>query len=256
MASEQTPDITLYTTQTPNGIKISITLEELGLPYKVHKIDISKNTQKEPWFLAINPNGRIPALTDSSFPDGAPIHLFESGSIMQYLVSRYDPGHKISFAPGTREFYEMNNWLFFQNAGVGPMQGQANHFTRYAPDIFEYGISRYQNETRRLYGVLDKHLKDNNADYLVGNKCTIADISHWGWVAAAGWAGVEIDEFPALKAWEERMAQREGVEKGRHVPDRHGIKDLLKDKKKMEEHAAEARKWVQAGMKDDAKKEK
>ncbi|KAF2738723.1 glutathione S-transferase [Polyplosphaeria fusca] len=252
MASQE-PNIDLYTTQTPNGIKISMTLEELGLPYNVHKIDISKNTQKEPWFLEINPNGRIPALTDT-FTDGKKIRLFESGSIMQYLVSRYDPEYKLSFPPGTREHYEMTNWLFFQNAGVGPMQGQANHFTRYAPSQIEYGINRYQNETRRLYGVLNQHLSSNSYDYIMGTKCTIADIAHWGWVASAGWAGIDIDEFPAVKAWEERMAARPGIEKGRHVPDPHKIKDLLKDKAKMEEHAANARKWVQAGMASDAKK--
>jgi len=123
----QDSDIVLYTTQTPNGIKISILLEELGLPYKTHKIDISKNTQKEDWFRAINPNGRIPALTDT-FEDGQMIRLFESGSIMHYLVDRYDPEYKMSFPKGTREYYEMNNWLFFQNSGVGPMQGQASRF--------------------------------------------------------------------------------------------------------------------------------
>lgn len=112
MSEQQQPDITLYTTQTPNGIKISITLEELGLPYSVHKIDMTKNEQKSPEFLEVNPNGRIPALTDA-FTDGKPIRLFESGSIMQYLVARYDTEYKISFPPGTREFYEMNNWLFF-----------------------------------------------------------------------------------------------------------------------------------------------
>ncbi|RMX95001.1 hypothetical protein D0867_13649, partial [Hortaea werneckii] len=177
MSSES--DIHLYTTQTPNGIKISILLEELGLPYQHTKIDISKNTQKEPWFLAINPNGRIPALTDK-FTDGQPIRLFESGSIMQYLVARYDTSHTLSFPAGSREAVEMTNWLFFMNAGVGPMQGQANHFTRYAPEQIPYGVNRYQNETRRLYGVLDKHLADSKAEYLVGNKCSIADIAHWG----------------------------------------------------------------------------
>lgn len=110
----RTPDIHLYTTQTPNGIKISITLEELGLPYKVTKIDISKNTQKEPWFLAINPNGRIPALTDT-FSDGKTINLFESGGIMQYLVDEYDTEHKISYPRGTREYYEVNNWVCWYN---------------------------------------------------------------------------------------------------------------------------------------------
>ncbi|XPS81309.1 Glutathione transferase [Ascochyta lentis] len=251
--SSQESDIVLYTTQTPNGIKISITLEELGLPYKVEKIDISKNTQKEDWFLAINPNGRIPALTDK-FTDGQTINLFESGSIMQYLVERYDTEYKISHPKGSREWYEMNNWLFFQNAGLGPMQGQANHFNRYAPEHIEYGVNRYTNETRRLYSVLDKHLASDKRPYLTGEKCTIADISHWGWVAAAGWAGVEIEDYPNLKAWEERMAERSGVEKGRHVPDPHKIKELLKDKAKMEQYAAESRKWVQAGMKADAEK--
>ncbi|KAF2787922.1 glutathione S-transferase [Melanomma pulvis-pyrius CBS 109.77] len=254
MASEE-PSIILYTTQTPNGIKISITLEELGLPYKVEKIEISKNTQKEPWFLKINPNGRIPALTDK-FSDGQQINLFESGSIMQYLVSRYDKDYKISYPEGTREWYEMNNWLFFQNAGVGPMQGQANHFTRYAPETIPYGVNRYQTETRRLYSVLDTHLSSTSSPYLTGSKCTIADISHWGWVASAGWAGIDIDSFPALKAWEERMLARPAVEKGRHVPDPHTIKKLLGDKKEMEKHAAEAREWVQKGMKEDAEKHK
>jgi len=247
------PDIHLYTTQTPNGIKISITLEELGLPYEFTKIDISKNTQKEAWFLAINPNGRIPALTDT-FADGKTINLFESGSIQQYLVDQYDTENKISYPRGTREYYETNNWLFFLNAGVGPMQGQANHFTRYAPEHIEYGINRYQNEARRLYKVLDIHLKESSSGYLVGDRCTIADIAHYGWIASAFWAGVDITEFPALQAWEERMAARPGVQKGMDVPEPHRMKELKKDPQKMKEHAEQARVWVQAGMKDDAKK--
>ncbi|XHF97653.1 hypothetical protein AWENTII_001230 [Aspergillus wentii] len=205
------------------------------------------------WFLKINPNGRIPALTDT-FSDGQSIRLFESGGILQYLVEQYDPEHKISFPTGTREHYEMNNWLFFQNAGVGPMQGQANHFSRYAPERIEYGVNRYVNETRRLYSVLDAHLAASKSGYLVGDHISIADISHWGWVAAAGWAGVDIDEFPHLKAWEDRMAARDGVEKGRHVPSRHTIKDLLKDKAQVDKHAAESRAWIQQGMKEDSKK--
>jgi glutathione S-transferase len=134
------------------------------------------------------------------------------------------------------------------------MQGQANHFSRYAPEHIEYGVKRYVNETRRLYGVLNTHLAKSTSSYLVGDKCTIADIAHWGWIASAGWAGVDIDEFPHLKAWEERMAARPGVEKGRHVPDRHTIKDLLKDPEKMKEHAEKSRAWVQQGMAADAKK--
>ncbi|KAK5685171.1 Glutathione S-transferase 2 [Elasticomyces elasticus] len=254
MSSEK-PEIHLYTTQTPNGIKISITLEELDLKYEWTKIDISKNTQKEQWFLDINPNGRIPALTDT-FTDGKLIRLFESGSIMQYLVDRYDTDNKISFAHGTREHIEMTNWLFFMNAGVGPMQGQANHFSRYAPEQIEYGINRYQNETRRLYGVLDRHLADTKAEYLVGGKCTIADIAHWGWISAAGWAGINIDDFPNLKAWENRMWDRPAVQKGANIPDPYKMKELLADKEKMERHAAQSREWVQQGMREDAEKNK
>jgi glutathione S-transferase len=112
-----------------------------------------------------------------------------------------------------------------------------DHFTRYAPETVPYGITRYQNETKRLYSVLDKHLSEKKSPYLVGDKCTIADIAHWGWVAAAGWAGVDIDEFPALKAWEDRMAEREGVAKGKDVPEPFTIKERMKDKKWIEETA-------------------
>ena len=247
-------NIHLYTAQTPNGIKISITLEELGLPYTVHKIEMSKNEQKSPEFLAINPNGRIPAITDT-FSDGQTIRIFESGSIMQYLVEQYDQEeHKISYPSGTRESYEVNSWLFFMNAGVGPMQGQANHFFRYAPEKIAYGVSRYQNETRRLYGVLEKQLASSKSGYLVGDKCTIADIAYWGWVAGAGWAGVEIDEFPNLKAWEERILARKSVEKGRHVPTPHTMKEMIKDKEAGERKAKETADWIQREQAKDAQK--
>lgn len=134
------------------------------------------------------------------------------------------------------------------------MQGQANHFARYAPEKIQYGIDRYINETRRLYGVLDKHLKETNAEYLVGGKCSIADIAHWGWITSAGWAGVKLDDFPSLKAWDDRMLARPGVEKGRHVPSPHKLKEILKDKEATEKYAQESSQWVQKGMKDDAEK--
>ena len=124
----------MYSREETSNLKSS-------LPYKAQKLDFSKNVQKEPWFLKINPNGRIPALTDT-FSDGKVIRLFESGSVMQYLVAQYDPEFKISFPAGSREHFEMTNWLFFQNAGVGPMQGQANHFSRYAPEKIQYGVDR------------------------------------------------------------------------------------------------------------------
>lgn len=208
--------------------------------------------QKEPWFLEINPNGRIPALTDT-FSDGKTIRLFESASILEYLAEQYDKDHKISYPPGSRESYEVRSWLMFQNAGLGPMQGQANHFVRYAPEKIEYGINRYVNETRRLYGVLDKHLAASNSGFIVGDHISIADITTIGWVMSAGWAGIEIDEFPHLKAWEEMMMKREGVEKGRHVPSPHRIKEMMKDKEAVERHAAQSSAWVQEGMKGDAK---
>jgi len=146
-----------------------------SLPYKTHKIDMKTNQQKEAWFLEINPNGRIPALTDShpTDPDKT-LRVFESGSIMQYLVARYDGDHRFSFPAGSAEHIEMTSWLFFLNAGVGPMQGQSNHFTRYAPEKIQYGVDRYQNETKRLYGVLEEHLKRTGGEWLVGGKCTVS----------------------------------------------------------------------------------
>ncbi|CZT49356.1 related to URE2-nitrogen catabolite repression regulator [Rhynchosporium secalis] len=253
MSSTSRPNIHLYTTQTPNGIKISITLEELGLPYEFTKIDIMKNTQKEDWFLKINPNGRIPALTDT-FSDGKTINLFESGSIQQYLVDEYDKDHKISYPKGTREYYEVNSWLFFLNSGLGPMQGQANHFNRYAPTYIEYGAKRYTNETRRLYSVLDAHLAKSSSGFIVGDKLTIADIAHWGWVRAAFWAGVEIDEFPALKKWEAKLLARPGFDKGRQVPGPDTTQELKSDPEAMKKKAAEASAWIQAAVKDEASK--
>ncbi|KAI0021970.1 glutathione S-transferase GstA [Xylariomycetidae sp. FL0641] len=246
-------DIHLYTTQTPNGIKISILLEELGLQYKTTAIQFSKNTQKEPWFLEINPNGRIPALTDK-FTDGKPIRLFESGSIMQYLVDRYDKDHKVSYPQGSREHYETNNWLMWQMGGLGPMQGQLNHFNRYAPEKIQYGIDRYKGESRRLYRTLEDHLKKTGSQYLVGDKCTIADIACWGWVSYAKASGLDMNEFPTLQAWVERMLKRPGVEKGRHVPEPHKYEEIQKmTEEEFEKRAAENRGWIMKGMKDEAK---
>ena len=199
------PTITLYSATSPNSHKISITLEELGLPYKLIHVDLPKLEHKEPWFLEINLNGRIPALTDV-MPNGTLISLFESGNIMQYLVDRYDVDHKISYPRGTKEYYQTNSWvsqhpapntslqcsstnksmhmqLFFQNAGIGPMQGQVNWFRVYADKTQNvvYATERYHAEAKRLYRTVDKHLADANTDFLVGNKCTIADIAISAW---------------------------------------------------------------------------
>ncbi|KAI1390725.1 glutathione S-transferase [Hypoxylon trugodes] len=246
-------DVHLYTAQTPNGIKVSILLEELGVPYKVTAIDISKNTQKEPWFLEINPNGRIPALTDT-FTDGKPIRLFESGSIMQYLTDRYDPEHKLSYPKGSREYYEVNNWLMWQMGGLGPMQGQLNHFNRYAPEKIEYGINRYRGEVRRLYRTIETQLKSSTSGYLVGDRCTSADIACWGWIVSAKWAGIDMAEFPVLEEWVQRLLKRPGVEKGRHVPTAHTYETHQSlTPQAMDEKAAKLREWVQSSMKEEAK---
>ncbi|KAI9889256.1 MAG: hypothetical protein M1814_005631 [Vezdaea aestivalis] len=244
-------DIHLYTVGTPNGIKVSILLEELGLPYKTTAIEMSKNEQKEPWFLAINPNGRIPAITDT-LPDGSTVNVFESGSIMQYLTNRYDTAHKLSYPAGSREDIQVTNWLFFQNAGVGPMQGQANHFKRYAPEKIQYGIDRYVNETKRLYQTLDTHLADTKKPYLVGDKCTIADIAHYGWVAGSRHLGIDLKEFPALDGWLERMRARPGVEKGRNVPTRD--KTFDEETEESKKALEETKKWIMDGQKKDAEK--
>lgn len=245
-------DIHLYTTNTPNGVKVSMLLEELGLPYQVTAIEFSKNTQKEDWFLKINPNGRIPAITDT-FTDGTPIRLFESGSILQYLVDRYDTENKVSYPHGTKEYYEVNNWLFWQMGGLGPMQGQANHFTRYAPERIEYGVNRYQNETRRLYRVMDKQLSKSKSGFLVGDRLTIADIACIGWVSSHAWAGIDIEEFTHLKAWLQKVHERPAIAKGANVPPKAKPAKPLTEEE-LEEIARKNREWIQQGMAEDAKK--
>jgi len=249
--AKHTPSIILYTASTPNGHKASITLEELGIDYQFKGLDFSINEQKEPWYLKINPNGRIPALVDKSNNDFA---VFESGAMMLYLVEKYDPNHRLSFPHGTDLYWQMVSWLFFQNAGVGPMQGQANHFHRYAPEKIEYGVSRYQNETRRLYSVLENRLKENG-QWLVGEKMTIADIANYGWVNMAFWAGVEIKEFPKLDDWCERISAREAVKRGLDVPKKFEMKKkYYEDKDAAEAESRKESSWILKGQKEDAKK--
>lgn len=248
-------DITLYTGQTPNGIKASILLEELGIAgYEVYAIKMMENEQKEPWFLEINPNGRLPALTDK-LPDGQKIRVFESGAILEYLADRYDKDHKISYPHGSAEHWEVTSWLHWQMGGLGPMQGQANHFKRYAPEKIQYGIDRYTNETRRLYRTMDDHLAKSPHGYLVGDRVTIADISCWGWVASHTWAGVSLQDFPHLEKWLFKLLKRPGFEKGRHVPTPHTAFDNDKlTEEELDEKAGKSRAWVQSSMAADAKK--
>jgi glutathione S-transferase len=200
--------IDLYTWGTPNGVKVSVALEELGLPYTVHAVDIGKNEQKRPEFLRINPNGRIPAIVDRDAGDFA---VFESGAILLYLAEK--TGKLMPADPKGRS--RVIQWLMFQMSGVGPMQGQANVFFRYFPEKLQPAIDRYQNETRRLYTVLDTRLKES--EYLAGDY-SIADIATWPWVRIHDWAGVSLDGLPHLQRWVEAIGKRPAVQRGLDVP--------------------------------------
>lgn len=213
--------LTLYTWPTPNGHKISIALELLGLPYKVVSVDIKNGEQHTPEFRKVSANGRIPALTDTEGPSSGdePFAIFESGAILEYLVDKYDKDHKISFPRGTADFYKTQEWLFFQNAGVGPMQGQANHFTYAAPEKIEYGVTRYTNETKRLYDVLSKRIEKNGTGFVVGNHISIADIALVGWIQRSNLLEINVEkDFPVLEKWLNSLLSIPEIKKGFNVP--------------------------------------
>lgn len=201
--------IDLYTAATPNGWKASIALEEMGVEYRVNKISLDKNEQKSPAFLAINPNGRIPAMIDRDADD---LVVFESGAILLYLAEK--TGQLMPSDMAGR--YQVMSWLMFQMGGLGPMQGQANVFFRYFPEKIQPAIDRYQNETRRLYEVLDGQLAGR--DFLC-DEYSIADIANFSWVYAHEWAGVSLDGLSNLSDWLERMKQRPAVQRGLDVPE-------------------------------------
>ena len=200
--------IELYTAPTPNGWKASIMLEELGLPYEVRAINLLSGEQKEPWYLRLNPNGRIPTIVDRDAGDFA---VFESGAILVYLAEK--TGKLLPKDAKGRSV--ALQWLMFQMGGIGPMQGQANVFFRYAPEKIDYAINRYQEETARLYRVLDQRLADT--EYLAGDY-SIADVATWPWVRIHDWAGVSVDGMPHLQRWIAAIAERPAVQKGVDVP--------------------------------------
>ncbi|PKA40391.1 glutathione S-transferase N-terminal domain-containing protein [Rhizobium sullae] len=205
-----TAPIELYYWPTPNGFKISIMLEELGVPYEVKYINIGKGEQFAPHFLKIAPNNRMPAIIDPDGPGGEPISVFESGAILQYLGRKYG-----KFYPtDERMRVQVEEWLFWQVGGLGPMAGQAHHFRSYAPEKIEYGINRYTNEVNRLYGVMNRRLEGR--DYLAG-EYSIADMASIGWVIPYERQGQDLNEFPNLKAWFERMHRRPAVLRGIEV---------------------------------------
>lgn len=200
--------IDVYSWATPNGQKVHIMLEETGLPYKVHAVDIGAGAQFTPKFLKISPNNKIPAIVDKNGPDGKRFSLFESGAILLYLAEK------------TRQFmpldagqrYRTIEWLMFQMGSIGPMLGQAHHFRIYAPTKIKYAIDRYTNEANRLYGVLDDRLK--KSDYLAGDKYTIADMATWPWLRSYKNQGVEMDDYPSVKRWFAEIEARPAVQAG------------------------------------------
>ena len=208
----------LYTSATPNGYKVSIMLEELKLKYKAHKIDLGKQTQKEEWFLKLNPNGRIPVLKDNENNKV----IFESGAILYYLAIKYN---KFFFEEKRTEIMQ---WLMFQMSGIGPMQGQANVFFRYMDEKIPVAISRYQNECRRLYEVLDKQLQDNK--WICG-EYSIADIATWPWIKIYFWAGIDISNLDNLSRWMDQMERRKACKAGILVPRRESSKKVIKNVK-------------------------
>jgi len=199
--------IDLYYWPTPNGYKISIALEEMGLPYEVKWVEIGRGDQFKPEFLAISPNNRMPAIVDPEGPDGEPVSIFESGAILQYLARKTGK----FCGDNQRERIEIDQWLFWQVGGVGPMAGQAHHFLNYASVAVEYARQRYTDEVNRLYGVLNKRLADR--DFVAG-PYSIADMAIWSW--AWGWErqNQDIAEFPHMKAWLDRLWERPAVKAG------------------------------------------
>ncbi|MES3025543.1 MAG: glutathione S-transferase N-terminal domain-containing protein [Pseudomonadota bacterium] len=228
--------IDLYSAATPNGHKVSIALEELALPYTLHTLDLTKNEQKQASFLAINPNGRIPAIVDRGLDDFA---VFESGAILLYLAEK--TGRLMPQEVKARS--RVVQWLMFQMGGIGPMMGQANVFYRYYPEKIQAAIDRYQGESKRLFRVLDGQLKDN--EYLAG-EYSIADIANWAWVRTHKWSGVGIDDLPNLARWVEAIRARPAVQKGLLMP--ASVRDISDDPVAAEKFAAHARTMLETGQ--------
>lgn len=228
--------IDLYTAATPNGHKVSIALEELGLPYRLQVLDLLAGDQKRPEFLALNPNGRIPVIVDRADGD---FTVFESGAILVYLAEK--TGRLMPADPKGRS--RVMQWLMFQMGGVGPMMGQANVFFRYLPEKIPVAVDRYQGETRRLFGVLDRRLAEH--EFLAGDY-SIADIAHWAWVRTHRWSGVAIDDLPHLRRWRDQLRARPAVQRGIQAPP--ATMELERDgDAKAQTFANEARRLVETG---------
>ena len=210
--------IELLTASTPNGWKASITLEELGLAYKVRPISFDAGEQKEDWYLELNPNGRIPTIIDHDNDDFV---VFESGAIMVYLAEKAGKLMPLDVKGRSR----VMQWLMFQMGGIGPMMGQANVFYRYAPEKIDYAIGRYQREVRRLFEVLERQLARH--EYLA-DEYSIADIANWSWVQSYKWSGVDIEGLPNLERWLRAIGERPAAQRGLAVPERVDFDDMIR----------------------------
>jgi len=225
--------IDLYTAPTPNGWKASMALEELELPYTPRIVDLSKGEQHTSEFQSLNPNGRIPTIVDRD--NG--MRIFESGAILLYLAEK--TGRFLPSEPRART--AVYAWLMFQMGGVGPMMGQANVFHRYFPEKIQPAIDRYQNETRRLFEVIERGLSDS--EWLIGSEFTIADIANWCWVRTYKWSGVSIEGLPNLRRWLDAIRGRPGCQRGIEVPFK--VKNLIKDEAAAKKFAENAQKTLQ-----------
>ncbi|CEP23373.1 unnamed protein product [Cyberlindnera jadinii] len=208
----EAPYLKLYSLGTPNGQKITVYLELLGLKYHYRNVDILKGTQKEPWFLKLNPNGRIPVLSDVD-AEGHRTTLFETGAILQYLGEKYDKERKYYYDLSSPYYWDQVTWLTFQVASHAPYQGQASHFLKFAKEDVPYGKKRYKEETERVFGVYELRLKANNG-WLVGDHLNIVDIAAYPWIRKYDFVEIDITKFPELEKWLAKIDAIEGIEKG------------------------------------------
>lgn len=227
--------IELYTAATPNGHKVSVALEEMGLPYTVHSVNLMAGEQKQPAFLAINPNGRVPAIVDDGFA------VFESGAILIYLAEKTG----LLMPTDVQGRSRVIQWLMFQMGGIGPMMGQANVFYRYFPERIQPAIDRYHGEVKRLFGVLDRHLAEH--EWLAGDY-SIADIANWCWTRTARWSGVDPEPFENLARWHRAIADRPAAQRGIAVPQPAEL--LSNNEEAARKFSEQARTMVEMGRKD------
>ncbi|KAK0630995.1 glutathione S-transferase [Bombardia bombarda] len=210
------PGLNIYGCLAVNPYKLTIAAEELGIPYNYINIDMSQGEPRSEWFTAINPNGKLPAIVHVK-EDGTSVTVFESAACLLYIASEFDKDHKLSYSPSTPEYWAQLSWLSWQVAGFGPMMGQGAHFNRYAVEPVPYASWRYTAECRRLHAVLDKQL-GAHAFVAGDDHLTVADVAIFIFVHSAKWCGVDIDEFPNVKAWRDKLLLRPGVQKGLQVP--------------------------------------